>query len=1151
MKRIFSALLFVIVVAFSAQSQTITDSASLRSAINTYITSNGSGAITGARLNTIFNGALDVSSKKLDSVWVIDDTLFLKKHGATYYHLLPAPDCPVQTFEDVLTEQGSAQFTDDHVIDFGGKIIWFNRLRDFKLNTYYDEDYQGDLTLNTYNVDTSNVQRLILDNGSAILGSTYLINPSVQAAIGFSTISGQGNGSIYVKGTGQSLYESLDSTGHLISYSGSAAKSASALLDLQSTTSGFLGPRMTQTQRDAIASPATGLLIYQTNNTPGFYYYNGAAWAAVSTSGGTTTNALSAGLGLAYNTGSTFDGSAARTLFVDTADTNILSRQRAAATYQTIGTYGTLQQVLTTGSTLTGANTIVNNTYTRFSTAHTRIDSIVMGLGAPKGTALATIRHGGNSGVLIAIPTINGDTTTGSRTPSNFYHTMDESYTNYNGVKDAVYQWGYNQDGAGGKVNSNDAAFHIAMESEYQPSPGADPNFEYHIQSVAKDGTINRHLSVNVSKVNGSTTAYWRTANMQWFPTGSSTIPYFQVGNTGIGSIAGSSASFSINKNASGTGIFTITPSGGSGVNITSTDRGETNFYNPSYYGYSFQDSAGAILSLARFGGMTVNQNNIFLNSVNSFTVGLKSSGNLTNNTFAITGTGGANGSNYSAIGNDSATISFDTRSGNAPIRFFKGATDVMDVFSSGAVGIGTNNTSVTPSKFTVVSTILGSIPAPKMTTTQRDAIASPTDGLQVYNSTTHAINYYSNSAWVEVGTTGATVTSVSGTTNRITSTGGTTPAIDISSSYAGQSSITTLGTISTGVWSGTTINQAYLGSGGGGSVKFLREDNTWQTIPGGGDALTSGNLSQFAATTSAQLAGVLSDETGTGVSVFSSSPSLTGTITGVGLTLSGVFSSSTSGAASAPAVTFTGAPYTAGTATTNHPLFYMNGGTAPTTWSTAGTYQGVNAVTGFSGNFLDYHVNGGASVFKVNSTGAITAAGQSLLSSSYIGSGGPNTGTFYVDAADRAAFNSVATLGWSSTSSPNAVGDVILSRNSAGTLQLGTTSANALGTLLLKNLTATGSFAAGYVAKTANYTATLGDYTIECTSGTFTVTLPTAVGITGRVYNIVNSGAGTITIGTTSSQTYINVTGTPTTLTLSAVGSYQVQSNGAAWMVL
>lgn len=57
-------------------------------------------------------------------------------------------------------------------------------------------------------------------------------------------------------------------------------------------------------------------------------------------------------------------------------------------------------------------------------------------------------------------------------------------------------------------------------------------------------------------------------------------------------------------------------------------------------------------------------------------------------------------------------------------------------------------------------------------------------------------------------------VSSVSGTTNRITSTGGTTPVIDISASYVGQSSITTLGTIGTGVWNGTAIAAANGGTG-------------------------------------------------------------------------------------------------------------------------------------------------------------------------------------------------------------------------------------------------------------------------------------------------------------------------------------------------
>lgn len=56
-------------------------------------------------------------------------------------------------------------------------------------------------------------------------------------------------------------------------------------------------------------------------------------------------------------------------------------------------------------------------------------------------------------------------------------------------------------------------------------------------------------------------------------------------------------------------------------------------------------------------------------------------------------------------------------------------------------------------------------------------------------------------------------ITSVSGTTNRITSTGGTTPVLDISASYVGQSSITTLGTVGTGVWQGTAIADSYISS--------------------------------------------------------------------------------------------------------------------------------------------------------------------------------------------------------------------------------------------------------------------------------------------------------------------------------------------------
>jgi len=54
---------------------------------------------------------------------------------------------------------------------------------------------------------------------------------------------------------------------------------ASAILQADSTTKGFLPPRQTQAQRTAIASPAVGLQVYQTDGTEGLYIYKSTGWA--------------------------------------------------------------------------------------------------------------------------------------------------------------------------------------------------------------------------------------------------------------------------------------------------------------------------------------------------------------------------------------------------------------------------------------------------------------------------------------------------------------------------------------------------------------------------------------------------------------------------------------------------------------------------------------------------------------------------------------------------------------------------------------------------------------------------------------------------------------------------------------------------------
>jgi len=63
-----------------------------------------------------------------------------------------------------------------------------------------------------------------------------------------------------------------------INTDGSTAN-ASALLDVKSTAKGVLIPRMSRTERNAIASPAIGLLIFQNGpDSIGFHYYDGTKW---------------------------------------------------------------------------------------------------------------------------------------------------------------------------------------------------------------------------------------------------------------------------------------------------------------------------------------------------------------------------------------------------------------------------------------------------------------------------------------------------------------------------------------------------------------------------------------------------------------------------------------------------------------------------------------------------------------------------------------------------------------------------------------------------------------------------------------------------------------------------------------------------------
>ena len=58
------------------------------------------------------------------------------------------------------------------------------------------------------------------------------------------------------------------------------------------------------------------------------------------------------------------------------------------------------------------------------------------------------------------------------------------------------------------------------------------------------------------------------------------------------------------------------------------------------------------------------------------------------------------------------------------------------------------------------------------------------------------------------------------------------------------------------------------------------------------------------------------------------------------------------------------------------------------------------------------------------------------------------------------------------------------------------------------------------YTAKTSAYVVQQTDFVVDCTANTFTVTLPTAAGITGKQFCVKNSGTGVVTVDAFGSET-------------------------------
>lgn len=158
--------------------------------------------------------------------------------------------------------------------------------------------------------------------------------------------------------------------------------------------------------------------------------------------------------------------------------------------------------------------------------------------------------------------------------------------------------------------------------------------------------------------------------------------------------------------------------------------------------------------------------------------------------------------------------------------------------------------------------------------------------------------------------------------------------------------------------------------------------NSSWNDVSGGGG---SGTVTSVSGTTNQ-----VNIATGTTTPVASLSSTLL---------VPGTFTNSTAGAASTSPVLLNGTIFPGGSGTTTFPYFYMNHGAAPTAFSVNGTLVGLNTPSGFTGNAIDVFSNGATRIFRVDSTGAVLAAGAI----------GAANGTY---GSTISKYNNISTLG-------------------------------------------------------------------------------------------------------------------------------------------
>lgn len=224
-------------------------------------------------------------------------------------------------------------------------------------------------------------------------------------------------------------------------------------------------------------------------------------------------------------------------------------------------------------------------------------------------------------------------------------------------------------------------------------------------------------------------------------------------------------------------------------------------------------------------------------------------------------------------------------------------------------------------------------------------------------------------------------------------------------------------------------------------------------------------------------------------------------------------------------------------------PLQSMAGTTYSVTFSTLSSYLNssvsnfsFNSTNGFSGSVLNPTTTPTLTL-GINISGILKGNGVSISAATagvdYIAPGTLTTADVATSSNKRYLTDAQLTV-VGNTSGTNTGDQTNISGNSGSTnaIKSATTTidvSSATAPVAGQVLTATSNTTATWQSQSQlsplitvsnNYTIVNDDYFINCTSSSKTLTLPTAVGNSGRSFQIINSSSGIITVDTTSSQT-------------------------------